>query len=337
MQRIVMVILGVAMYVLGGQAAPVALAVFFILYLLNQVLSGVTTPYWVDFIAKVTPPDRRGRLMGLRNSLGGAGAFAGGFVLTWLLTAFPFPRSFALAFLVAAALQLFSTAVQARVVENGPSEVRALRPLREYLVSLPGIVREHPVFVRFVAAMALMILGSMPVGFYAVYALRDLGAPEAMVGEFTIALVLIQIVSALVNGMIADRRGHKAALMIAGGALVLSSLTALLATTGGAFRLVFLFLGINVGTEIMARYNMALEFSPATVRSTFVGLMNVLLAPFYAAGLLGGVLVDWWGFRAVFASGLCCSLAGVLVLAFGVRDPRGRVPPEAVRAAGTAS
>jgi MFS family permease len=162
----------------------------------------------------------------------------------------------------------------------------------------------------------------MPVGFFAVSALQRPGADESLVGQFTLAMVSIQVVSALATGLVADRYGNKIALIAASSAMLLASATAFFAPTAGWFVLVYMFVGIHAGSEVMVRYNIAIEFGPVEQRSTYVALTNTMIAPFYLAGIIGGVISELFGFRALFAVGMAFSLVGITILARGVRDPR---------------
>jgi MFS family permease len=333
LQRCVMLVMGGVLFLLGRKSPSAALAALLVLYALNQTFSGLTTPFWFDLIAKVTPAHWRGRLVGFRTSMGGAGALVASLVLTLLLASISFPENYALAFVLAALLQLASVVIQSRIIENGPSDVGERTPLKEYFHSLPAIARRRKGFVVFIGAMGLLILGSMPVAFFPVYAVRTLRAGGWMIGEYTTTMVFVQIGSAVLNGLIADRYGNKRSLMIAGSGLALASVTALLVPTAGAFRLVYVFLGVNVGSEVMSRYNLTVDFSPERIRSTFVGLVNTVLAPLYAVGLLGGWISDLLGYRAVFVIGFLCATAGVALLALGVEDPRRSVPGHGIPAA----
>ena len=141
-------------------------------------------------------------------------------------------------------------------------------------------------------------------------------------------MVAIQVVSSLVTGYLADRYGNKSSLIVASVCLLGASITAFAAPTLGWFRIVYLFLGVNLGTELMARYNMSIEYGPAKKRSTYVGLMNTLLAPFYLSGVIGGVLSEWIGLPAVFLVGALFSVAGIAYLARNVSEPRSFLPQE---------
>jgi MFS family permease len=295
---------------------------FLLLYALNQILAGVATPIWFDFFAKITPANRRGRLVGIRTSVGGIGAFLCGFLLTWFLGRLEFPTSYALAFVVASLLQFASVVLQGKLQETEASVTVQRREFFAFLRALPEVFRTNREFKIFILSAVLLVIGTMPVGFFAVYALRHFNADESIVGEFTLIMVAIQIVSALVNGYIADRYGNKVALLCAGGAMAVATLWALLAPTLFLFRFVYLFLGINIGTEVMTRYNISIEYGPSHQRSLYIGLMNTVLAPFYLSALIAGMISDRFGYPVMFVAGLFASLAGLFLLYFRVRDPR---------------
>ncbi len=321
LQRCVMLIMGVMLLLLGGSYPSAALIALLILYALNQTFSGIASPFWVDFIAKLTPPHWRGRLIGIRTSLGGVGGFIAGIALTAILASISFPGSFALAFILAGILQSVSLLIQSRVVESVPSDVGPRESTASYLQSVFEIIRKRQEFSLFIASMALFILGSMAVPFYTVYAVRQLHVPEEMVGAYTTMMVVVQIGSALLTDIVADRYGNKIALIIAGGGLALASFVALITTSPAVFLLVYLFLGVNVGSEVMSRYNLAIDFAPERRRSTFVGLVNTVLAPMYGAGILGGWIGDVFGYQAVFVISLACTGSGIGLLWFFVHDP----------------
>ena len=208
------------------------------------------------------------------------------------------------------------------MIEVTPSQPVQRQPMFAFLGQLPTVLRENREFRNFIISSATLIVATMPVGFFTVYALRHFAADEEVVGQFTLTMVAIQVASALVNGYIADRYGNRMALIAAAGGMLLASVWALLAPTLGWFSLVYLFLGVNLGTEVMARYNMSIEYGPARKRSTYVGLMNTVLSPFYLSGIIGGVISDMFGYAAVFGVGIFFSLLGMILLIYRVHDPR---------------
>jgi MFS family permease len=321
-QRFVVLLMGLLVLFFGGSGSGWTLTAFLFLFFMNAFIAGVATPGWFDMFAKLTSPKKRGRLVGFRNSLGGLGAFIGGFILTWLLATFAFPVNYAVGFFIAFVLQIFSIVVQRQLIEKDPSPVTEVRKLSSYLNELPVLLKQNKQFSRFLLASAFLIIAMVPSGFFTVYVLRDFHADESVVGQYTLAMVAIQVVSAVAIGYIADRRGGKVALVITSGSMLLSSVWALLAPSPGWFTLVYVFFGITLGAEMMVRFNMAIEYCPPQLRSMFIGLMNTILAPFYMAGLAGGVLSDLVGYKGVFLFGIAASVIGMYILIRHVPDPR---------------
>ena len=322
MHRGVLLALASVLLIWGRRSPDTVLFLFFVLYGLNQLLAGMTSPFWIDFFGKLTPLRLRGRLVGLRASTGAVGALMCGLALTWLLGFFPFPTNLGVALLLAAILQFASLVAQIFVHEPDPSNVKPISPLGEYIRSLPTFFRHDTGFAAFIIACALYVLGGIPVGFYAAYALRSMHAPGSMVGGFTVAMVLVQIGSATANGFLADRYGYKIPLLVSGLSTAIASLTAIAAPSAEWFYLVFIFVGINIGSESTARSNMAIEFGTEHQRASIVGLLNTMLAPCYFVGILGGSMVDVFGFKWLFVFGALSSLAGFFVMSKFVHDPR---------------
>lgn len=321
-QRVFILMLAIGVLAFGNNHPALTLAIILVCYACSQIGLGITTPGWFDLFAKVTPPERRGRLLGIRNSIGGFLSFLGSLLLTWMLAAFAFPVGYGLAFICAFVLQMASVAVQSRLTESQSSDVVERRPLREYLWQLPEVLKTNVPFRRFMVMCVFLVLANAPSAFFIVYALREFNGSEAVVGEFTLALVSVQVISGFVNGYIADHAGNKTALVVAASGMLAASVWALLAPSIGWFMIVFVFMGINLGSELMIRYNMSIDFGPVAQRSTYVGLMNTILAPFYLASIAGGWVVDVFGYKILFGCGAVCSVLGIVMLVFRVVDPR---------------
>ncbi len=322
LQRLQVFMIAISLITLAKTYPGLALPVFLFFYTLMQVLGGIATPGWFDFYAKLTPLRRRGRLSGIRTSLGSLAAFIAGAVLTVFLSTFEFPLNYAAGFLIAFLLQMSSIQTQRYMVEAEPSLTMEHRTIREYLQTLPSVMRQNVEFRAFILSSMVLIVANMPVGFFTVYALKRFSAGEEVVGEFTMAMMSTQIISAIGTGIMADRYGNRRSLIIAAVGMLLASLWALLAPSVGWFLFVFVFLGFNVGTELMGRYNISIEYGPVAQRSRYVAMMNTLLAPVYLSGLLGGWISDQFGYPALFGVGIFFSVIGLAMLILRVRDPR---------------
>jgi MFS family permease len=321
-QRIVVLLAALAVLAFGQHNPTLALWSFLGLYALSQIMLGVTTPGWFEMFAKMVPVHKRGRLSGIRSSLGGVGAFLCGIVLTWYLTRFEFPLNFSLAIISVFVLQGASIVVQLFLIETEPSPTVERKPFFAYMRQLPNIFRDNIPFRNFILATLVQIVATMPVGFFTVYALQRFSANETIVGAFTLAIVAVQVVSSLGIGALADKFGNRLALIVAACALFLANVWAMFAPSLDSFVLVFIFLGINLGAELLARYNIAIEYGPPEQRALYIGVMNTVVAPFYGIAMVGGAISNAFGYAMVFLIGSVASFVGIVLMLFIVREPR---------------
>jgi MFS family permease len=321
-QRLVVLAIGIALFFLSVPYPQFTLWLLLILYSLNQIALGITTPVWFDFYAKLIPLRLRGRITGIRNALAGTLAFASGAILTWLLSNFSFPENYALVFFISFIFQATAILFQSRIIEDTPSKTLPFQSMREYGKQLRQVVKTNLLFRNFLIASSFTILGTMPLAFYTVYALNTFHADESIVGQFTLTIIAGHIISAPMLGYLADHFGNKLTLICTASSLLLASLVALAAPSLSWFYLVFVCIGINAGTEVMIRYNLAIEYGPLEQRSTYIGLTNTILSPLYFCGLLGGWISNTVGYHTLFILGALCSLVGISLLVYKVQEPR---------------
>jgi MFS family permease len=105
---------------------------------------------------------------------------------------------------------------------------------------------------------------------------------------------------------------------------VVANVVALLAGSLGAFDAVFVLAGVQTAAINVSALTVLLEFAPSPdERPTYIGLGSTAMAPVaFATPLIGGAMADALGFRVVFVIALLAGLAGLLLLATLVHDPR---------------
>jgi MFS family permease len=320
-QRIQILLLAIAVGVLGNSFPSLALCCVFVMYGMSQATSGTISPRWADFVAKTVAPNNRGKLLGLRTSLGAVLGFLNGFVLVAFLAYIPFPWSYASVFGLAFLFQLSSVIAQRWVVEDQASRVATPAPIGELFTRVKKIIRTNHIYRRFLFASTLLTISLISVAFFTVAALKKFSLNESYVGLFTVITIAAQIVSGVVLGWLSDRRGNKIALLICAGSLFSATLLALLASQLWIYYIVFFFMGMNIGAETMLRYNFAVDCAPEDGRAMYVGLMNAWFAPFYLCNLLAGWLSNHYGYDAVFGIALVAGACG-LALLWKTPEPR---------------
>lgn len=322
-ERLPWLFLAIAVYGWSVTNPTLVLALLVATLAVVALTGGVLSPAWVDLIARVVPTEYRGRLFAFGGAFATLTGLGGSVVSGFLLRAYPFPMSFAICIGAAFLFLLASWGALALAREPQPETTKPAVGLSAHLARLPGILRANPGFAWYLAARALTMMGTSATGFYAVYAIRFLGAQEWNVASFTFALLAAQAAGGLALGSLSDRVGHRASLLVGIVANASAALVAIFATDLILYHAVFLLTGISVAANNVSSQNLVLELAPEEKRPTYLGLSSSVPAPFIlAAPLLAGFLADSLGLRAVFGAAAFLSAASALTYLLRVQEPR---------------
>jgi MFS family permease len=323
-ERAPYLVLALFAFFVAERAPGLTLAVLLALLLVSTGVGGLLMPAWMDLIGRAVPTAMRGRFFALASLAAGVVSFAASFVVADVLARVPAPASYGYCFLAASVFLALSWV--ALVFVREPAGPAAAEPigLGAYLARVPALLRRDRNLSWFLACRALAMIGTMAAGFYTVYALRAWEAPAAKAGVFTALLVAGHALGTLTLGWVADHAGHRLVLLAGMAATAAANVVALLAPTLPAFEAVFVLAGLHTAAINVSAMNVLLEFAPTPeARPTYIGLGTTSMAPVaFAAPLVAGLLADTSGFRAVFAVALVTGLAGLVMLATLVRDPR---------------
>ena len=322
MQRLMVLFIAGILLLPENQNSSLRLVLFLLFFACNQLIVGVSSPIWYDFFAKLVPQKKRGRSVGFRSALGGILSIGGTVFLTLILTYYPFPVNLLIIFVTAFLFEASSLVLQSNMVEEHPSQVGERPSIRSYYYQLREILTLDTHLRQFLFATSFLVLATVPIAFYILYALKHFGLGESVIGEFTFMMVCGQIFVAIAIGYIADHVSNKLALIATAMSLFAASLLAIFSPTVTWYRLVFYFLGLNLGSEVLIRYNFIAEYCPVELRSVYIGLANTILAPCYFVAILGGWISNMLGYGALFLIGASCSVIGIICLWFFVQEPK---------------
>jgi MFS family permease len=320
-----LMILGLA---LGGLflAPPWPLVTAWMFLGLFGVFLGIQGVVFNFLVAKVIPTGKRGVLMGLRNALAGATAFAVSlYAGEALIEANALGNGYAATFLLAFGLTSFGLVMLLFVREPHTPEVRSSVGVRERLKDLPELLRSDPGFTRYFVARAMAVMGRMAVPFYVIYAQAHMEIGGARLGVLTGAFVLAQSVANLGWGIVADRRGFRLVYLAALSLWILSALLLMRTASFGWLVVVFTGLGAGLGGYQMSAQNLVLEFGSRRnlpLRIAVANSASELVAAFGA--LLGGALAMLTTHIVVFWTAIAFQLAGLAMVVLWVDDPRHR-------------
>ncbi|HEX9822563.1 MAG TPA: MFS transporter [Methylomirabilota bacterium] len=334
-ERVPYLVLALFAFFVADRAPGLTLAVLLAMLLVSTGVGGLLMPAWMDLIGRAVPTATRGRFFALWSLAAGVVSFGASFVVAAVLARVPAPASYGICFLAASAFLGLSWL--ALVFVREPAGGAAAEPvgLRTYLARVPGLLRRDRNLSWFLASRAFALAGTMAAGFYTVYALRAWDAPAAKAGVFTALLVAGHALGTLTLGWVGDHAGHRLVLLVGMAATAAANVVALLAPTLTAFEAVFVLTGLQTAAINVSALNVLLEFAPTPAeRPTYIGLGTTSMAPVaFAAPLVAGLLADAFGFRVVFVVALVTGMAGLVMLATRVRDPRGIAGTRAVEEA----
>lgn len=318
-------VLGIA---LSGLLLPPTYALWAIFFWLTlfglfQGMQGVIFNY---LMSKVIPVSKRGRLTGMRNFLAGitsAGvALAGG---AWFLGEDPQISGYSYTFVLAFVLTTCGLASLAFMKEPAPPTLRGRLSLTERLREIPALLRGDRAFTRYFLARALATTGRMALPFYILFAGASIELSGANLGILTVAFTLAGTVSNLLWGSMADRTGFRLVFLLSIALWVISTL--LLIASAGLLMTTIVFVGIGAAVQGFqnASMNLTLEFGHRDDLPVRIAIANSASELAGTAGpLVGGAIAALFGYTVLFFTSVAFLVAGGLMVAFMVPEPRHR-------------
>ena len=320
-------VLGIALSGLMLPREQALWAIFFWLTLfgLFQGMQGVIFNF---LMSKVIPVSKRGRLTGLRNFLAGITsavvAVAGGAIF---LGEDPDVVGYSQTFVLAFVLTMCGLLSLAFMQEPTPPSVRRRVSLGRRLAEIPALLRADPAFTRYFLARSLATAGRMALPFYILYAGASLTLTGANLGILTVAFTLAGTVSNLIWGYLADRSGFRLVFLLSIALWVVS--TMLLMVSAGLFMTGAVFVGIGAAVQGFqhSAMNLTLEFGHRDDLPVRIAIANSSSELAGALGpLAGGVIAHAFGYPVLFATSVAFLVAGGLMVAWLVPEPRYHAP-----------
>ncbi|MGB3067808.1 MAG: MFS transporter [Ottowia sp.] len=295
-------ILGLAAsaFLLSGHWALIAACTFLTLFGFFSGMQGVA---FNVLMSKVIPINQRGKLLGLRNFLGGliasGVAYLGGRYLVGLNA---FGNGYASTFLLSFILTSIGITALRFVREPQSLSVRA-QPSRllERMAEIPAMLRGDSNYRRLFFARGLGALGTTAVPFYILHIGQFIPLSGQALGYFSLVFLLPQTVSNLLWGKIADVSGYRLVFLLSVGLWCSSTVLLIFSTSLPLFLIAFCGLGAGQAGYQIASQSFVLEFGKQhelpmliAVSDTASHLMMVL------GPLLGGLIATQLNYVVVF-------------------------------------
>ncbi|MGD8455659.1 MAG: MFS transporter [Anaerolineales bacterium] len=324
LERLPYLIIGLAVLWFPKIGADTTVIVFLLLYSWKSIASGFTALPWQEMIAKVIPVTRRGRLIGIGYFIGRLVGVFGGILAGIVLDRIVYPSNYAALFFISFVFVMVSwvflssnkepvTQVQAPPQEGRPPPFKRM----------VKILREHKNFRNYLISRVFAYIGSMAYGFVAVYVIQIYGLPDTYAAVFTTVLFASGTIGFIFWGNLGDRIGHKRVIISSTLVWVAGIALLILMPSFTWVYFVFVLMSISSTGGMVGDFNIAMEFGSEPERPTYIGLSKTLTAPVVlAVPLLAGLIVNAWGYPAMFVVSLAFSVLAVIVLGINVKDPR---------------
>ena len=320
-------ILGLLTYFGAGSNPMIALVALVVLLFIFSFAGGVASVPFTDIWGKALPATLRGRFFGHRQLWGGLMAVGSAWVVKRVLEDpdLSFPGNYGLLFLLSFLFLVISYVGLSSVREPRGEAVSAPRPLGEFLRGSLGLLKRDRDFALLLGTQLALGFGGMAMPFYALYGKNELALPVGEIGYLVGAQVVGSIASNIAWGELSDRVGNRSVIRLTALLGFLVPVTALASGCVLGPRLligVFALIGLAGSGAGIGFTNYLLEIAPPAHRPAYVAIDGTVTGLAFALPVVGGVVVDLWGYRAVFA--LAAAVMGIgAMLALALRCVRG--------------
>ncbi len=324
--------IAVVTYFFAESNPQVVAIVYFAVTLVFFLAGGMGDVTYYDILAKSIPTGARGRLSGAKILFGGVLSMAAGYLTKIILSrGNGFAENYALLFLLTSSA-LFIAFFGFYSLKEPKGKQKTSSQQISYKHRIKNLVRSDRNFMRFVFAEFFLNAGMILFPFYVIYAKEKLSMPLDIIGIFVTIQIVGELVSGPVLGWIGDRYNFKLVMIIVGVASFMAPLLALFLPLlhPYAYAVVFLFVGMTFKGVVTGTANYLMEFAPQDELPTYVAVKNTLQMPTIAFPVIGGLLIPFIGYEALFITVAVLSLVGTILTKnlICVRKIHGQLPVE---------
>jgi len=186
-----------------GLFLPLMLTVYFLLFCLFNLGSIM----YIEYTARLFPPDVFGRVLGIKGAFMSVGSIAGGLILGTVMNRLAFPGNFAVVYMIGGALMLASSLFvifTVNATDHIPAPL-ANKNLREYMTRIKSLFTDRCVKL-FVILMILLFAVSTPQVFFMDFLNDQLGL-SVNPATATMVVFVSQIIMTVIIGTALDKLG----------------------------------------------------------------------------------------------------------------------------------
>ncbi len=300
----------------------IALIMILVIYAIKVFSGGLVALPWQELIATVIPVSHRGRFWGYSLILGKLMSLGGAAITGILLVSITYPYNYATMFLIGFfAVSISYIFLNLNIEPEIPRQISA--DSFSLLTRIKGVFSKDRNFLIYLINRGFIFLAGMALAFVTVYGINQYNLPIAQSATFTAIMLISEIIGFGIWGNLGDRSGYKRVIETSNLILILGIGSLLLVNTLWTLYLVFALMSFAHSGEYIADQNFAMEFGSEEDRPTYIGMSKTLTGPFFLlAPIIGGSLIQFWGYNSMFLAALILSVIAFVIIKFLVRDPR---------------
>jgi len=306
-------------------------------YCLLQFTSNVAHGPYLGFIPDLVPENRRGTAAGIKSLVEVTAMILASKLVAQLMG----EGRASLAFASIAAVLLITLAITLLTVRETPLAAEASPAVGSSVPILLALTQSFKLdrqrdreYVLWLISRFLILLGVQFVqtyGYlYVAHVIRPAN-PSALVGDLLAVIGISILLSAYPAGLWADRVSHKLPNILA-GFLGAAGVSLLVLTQGATWTqasdliltdvlLAGVLIGLAMGVFLSTNWALAIDLIPRHEGARYLGISNLSTAGAgLGAGLIGGPLLDLFGFGPLFVVAILSLVSGAVLL-FAVKEP----------------
>lgn len=321
-ERIPFLIMALVAWQSEALGNTLTLILSFILLTWRGLGGGFTATAWQSLIGKIIPTHRQALFFTTQSAGANLLASLGALIAGAVLHRFASPLDFAICFLLAFVFISVSWGVLAQIREYPHQPSNSKQTPLKLQAQLGHILRTDRLFRWYIAGRICMQIGWMSASFLTVYAVNEYDVSDTHIGIMTALLMVTQTAVGPLLGWLGDRWSLREMMALSGALMSILAIISMLATSSAWFYGVFILAGMaNIGVWSIA-LALNLRFGNTSSRPAYIGLTNTLIAPAtLLAPLIGGLVVDTFGYHAMFAIAALGGIATTIIFHLVMSDP----------------
>lgn len=281
---------------------------FCLFYLAYAVVKGSVDVLNIDIYSKVIPRSNIGKFFGLKYSLNSFAEFSGALLLASIFKFLDIDTNYALIFLIVGVLDFISLIVLylARVhinwvpavtedevinkVDNCPIENKTLivkiknfvkrSNFYNNIIKANEIISTDPVFLSFLKANIVSIVGASVASFFIPYGVSVLGLTMANITFTNVLWLISKMLSSVVWGYVADTIGTKFVMIGSRVSLLCSYILAISLKSVNIFYLIIILHGFSSSALVIMAQNIFIEIS-GNKGALYAAINSFVCMPFF--------------------------------------------------------